>query len=428
VALSPREPGALFRHTFALESPAPGGAARGGGLFAPVRFALVMLVVVLAVDYGAGVAARSAISSWRPVEEEVGYMGLSLYRGTDWGRRYWDEFKASKQTRYVPYVGWTRRPFAGAHVNIDERGVRRTHEPAGAGPATPAVFVFGGSTVWGTGARDGHTIPSELARAAERHGVALRVTNFGESGYVSWQGVLALTRRLAAGDRPAFVIFYDGINDVFAALQSPHEERPPQNLGEWQAWMDERMAEKKEGFGDVALRALRLYREQSLLGGVVRRLGLASARAGGGPPRFAQAEAVPVPRLADKVVRQYLQGTDVVAALGRQYGFRALFTWQPSLFTKKRLSPEEERHKIVDHFDAALFAAVHREATRQVAGHAHVHDLSGVFDGEPGTVFIDFAHVGEEGNRIVAERLFELWRAQAAPAPAPAPAPGGASP
>ena len=54
---------------------------------------------------------------------------------------------------------------------------------------------------------------------ALRHGPVC-VVNFGESGFVSTQGVIQLILELQSGNIPDLVIFYDGVNDVYAAYQS----------------------------------------------------------------------------------------------------------------------------------------------------------------------------------------------------------------
>src|SRR5262245_38830380 len=89
------------------------------------------------------------------------------------------------------------------------------------------VFVFGGSTIWGTGSPwrtgspDWGTIPAYLqAGLAKRETRPVCVVNFGESAYVSSQSVIMLLTRLHAGDVPDLTLFYDGPNDVYAAFQS----------------------------------------------------------------------------------------------------------------------------------------------------------------------------------------------------------------
>src|SRR5262249_50473552 len=114
-------------------------------------------------------------------------------------------------------------PFQGTYLNNDERGLRRTWNRAdgavdsSAGPPKE-VYVFGGSAVYGQGARDAWTIPSCLARNLAQRGLNVRVTNHGQSGYVSTQEMIAALLQLQAGHRPEVVVFYDGVNDTYSAL------------------------------------------------------------------------------------------------------------------------------------------------------------------------------------------------------------------
>ena len=105
--------------------------------------------------------------------------------------------------RWEPYVYWRRLPCSGSYINVDAAGLRRTWAP----PARPGrrplrIFFFGGSAAWGTGVRDEHTVPSELARYLAAAGIDAEVVNYGETGYVSTQDVIALLRELQRGHRP----------------------------------------------------------------------------------------------------------------------------------------------------------------------------------------------------------------------------------
>jgi lysophospholipase L1-like esterase len=90
------------------------------------------------------------------------------------------------------------------------------------------IFMFGGSALWGTGARDAFTIPSIFATQLQNKGLATEVTNFGESGYVSTQEVSAMLLQLQKGQIPDLVIFYDGVKDMYSAYQQ-HVAGLPEN-------------------------------------------------------------------------------------------------------------------------------------------------------------------------------------------------------
>jgi lysophospholipase L1-like esterase len=80
--------------------------------------------------------------------------------------------------------------------------------------------MFGGSTMWGAGSRDSFTVPSLLARALQGRELRVEITNFGETGYVSTQGVITLLLQLRKGNVPDAVIFYEGVNDTYSAYQN----------------------------------------------------------------------------------------------------------------------------------------------------------------------------------------------------------------
>ena len=153
-----------------------------------------------------------------------------IYADQPWAVDYFRENRQVRMARWHSYVYWRHAPFEGAYINIDEQGIRRTwtdpqlREDADA----PLIYVFGGSTVWGEGARDDHTVPSCLAKLLAERGERARVVNFGQSGYVSTQEVIALMRSLQRGETPDLVIFYDGFNDVTSSYFS-RQAGLPQN-------------------------------------------------------------------------------------------------------------------------------------------------------------------------------------------------------
>ena len=143
------------------------------------------------------------------------------YTDPSWVEAYYREFRRSDVLRWRPYVYWRKKPYRGQYINVDSSGLRITPGPTsphrGSGRAL-RIFMFGGSTLWGTGARDAFTIPAVVASDLRRSGLSVEVSNFGQSGYVSTQSLVALLLELRAGRRPDVVVFYDGINDTFSAF------------------------------------------------------------------------------------------------------------------------------------------------------------------------------------------------------------------
>jgi lysophospholipase L1-like esterase len=292
----------------------------------------------------------------------------------DWAGDYFRELKSARHMRWQSYVYWRRSPFQGRFINVDEDGLRHTWQPA---EADLELWLFGGSTVWGTGSRDDHTLASELARALELEGHSVRVTNFGESGYVSTQGLITLIQALKTRAHPDAVVFYDGVNDVFAALQSGTVGSPQNEL--------RRQADFRVTDGlDNYLAAFPVTLE-----GIGRLLG--------------SGQAPTIEPLAEELVEAYLNNVRSVRALGDQFGFESWFFWQPSVFTRETPSPFEQRvidSSLIVHRDLQLAANGHLEALAP-----EVIDFSGLLDTRPEPLYLDFCHLSEAGNRLVAGEM-----------------------
>jgi hypothetical protein len=176
------------------------------------------------------------------------YRNFSYYRGKEWSEQFWNESRSSSAQRYAPYVVWKARGLSGETINTSETGDRKT---PGARCAAGAlrVFVLGGSTVWGSGSPDWETLPAHLQTGlASTLPRPVCVVNLGQVGYVATQCLVDLLIRIEAGERPDIVIFYAGVNDIFAAYQSGlsivHQnlaevasrfDTPPRALGHWMA-------------------------------------------------------------------------------------------------------------------------------------------------------------------------------------------------
>jgi lysophospholipase L1-like esterase len=328
------------------------------------------------------------------------------YGSAPWVPDYYREFDASFEVRWEPYTYWRRRPFQGRYINIGHDGNRVTPQPAGAVPgARPAinVFLFGGSALWGTGARDAFTIPAILGNVLRERGISNRVVNFAESGYVSSQEVIACILELRRGNVPDVVIFYDGINDGFSSYQQGVAGRPQSEEHreiEFDLTAKGRTRALTKAFlryGSSNLASVRLLRA------VLERFGL-----------MRPAESLPSPlgpaeltALARDTSAVYWGNMKLVAELGKQYGYRSFFYWQPSTFEKKRLTSFEAVERAKWEEFGRLFVQVSEAVRHQPAAldGATFRDLSGIFADVAAPIYIDFVHPSERGNDLIARQL-----------------------
>lgn len=325
------------------------------------------------------------------------------YVGAPWVDAYYRELSESAALEWRPYVYFRRKPFSGEFVNVDTQGRRKTWRSLTAMPEgrMVTIYAFGGSTMWGTGARDDFTIPSILARLLrERFGIDARIVNFGETAYVSTQDVITLEAMVRDGSFPDLVLFYGGFNDLFSAYQQGSAGMPQNEFNrarEFNVLRADRRAELAHAL--VGPSGLRESATFELLSAVLHRLG-----ASGSAPTNAQ--RVP-DELVHDTVAVYRANVRVIEALGAQHGFASLFYWQPTIFDKETLTAYEERK-------AAEFAFVREMVTRTGAAmnrdpyllaDGNFHDLRRLFAGTTAPLFTDYAHLGETGNALVAERM-----------------------
>lgn len=364
--------------------------------------------IVLSIVYYARAGVRAATSSaphdWRAQAD--------AYPGESWVREYYSEFEKSSANKWVSYVYWRRRPYQGQYINVDPNGIRRTWAAGDAHPrpgSRLSIFVFGGSTTWGVGARDDSTIPSFLARELREKGLACDVVNFGESGYVSTQEVIALIRQLQRGNIPDLVIFYDGVNDVYSAYQQRKAGLPQNefhrtqefNLTQPDSYQSLRTVFFRRTIDRLA--TVRFCR------GLLHRFGV-GGRVEGVAAYWDAAENSIIDKegLLRDVLTVYKGNTRLIRVLGDAYGFDTLFYWQPTVFDKGHLTPYEETQRQsvagLQPFCQAVRGLVCR-GDPGVEQDVVLHDLGGVFAEVKQPVFIDWCHVSEWGNEVIAERM-----------------------
>src|SRR5579871_4157123 len=87
----------------------------------------ILLLVVIAAEFGIDglrrLSRRVRYGRGKPPDRSA---AAAAYGGAPWTVAYFDEFYRSVRVGWKPYVEWWLRPFRGAYVTIDERGLRPT--------------------------------------------------------------------------------------------------------------------------------------------------------------------------------------------------------------------------------------------------------------------------------------------------------------
>ena len=307
-----------------------------------------------------------------------------------------EEDQISKEL-YRPYTIWGARPGKGELVNVDQKGNRVTLYNSARDEAL-RIWLLGGSTMFGIGAPDGQTIASHLAQLVNQTwGVDARIYNLGQGAYVSTQEVITVIRNLQMGERPHVIVLYDGYNDAVTA-----DEKVPGAHFNFQ--------ETRDKFEKVLLPLVRstgLYRAAKWV--LIRRLNLDF-----------RGEANPTARTreAEQAAHILVENYKIVTALGQAYGFIPFFIFQPSLVIGDKPYHPSELRMLPSGFtstgnkakDSTMYQ-MRRVLVREGRDNGiNFYDISDVFTSTAEPIYIDGVHVTGRGNRIIAERMFEILK------------------
>lgn len=377
-----------------------GAASVTGALFlkvVPAAMGTVALLVVL--DWGLGTGWNRLTNGPTEVPAGTDLVLATLPEAKDprldspamadapWAERYFQELEAVPFT-YVPFIGPREAPVRGRYINSAD-GIRRSYEPPGAdGEDAVTVWFFGGSTLWGEGQRDLHTIPSSVARLAESDGVTLRAVNYGIRGYTAFQEFLVFEQELARRESPDVAVFYHGANEEAVLTEEPGNLGPQPEIFQHAtvATSFERApALPSAASPDEPSVALR-YGETGAVNKLWRWLRDAvEDPAGADEPRF-----TPTPgqleRAADEAVQIYRRSIELIRHVADVHDVATLAFWQPAF--QVRTNPD--RYQYLGDQVADLTV-----------------DISDALVEASPDIYLDGLHTNEVGAQLSAEAI---WR------------------
>jgi lysophospholipase L1-like esterase len=335
------------------------------------------------------------------------------YSDSSWPQKYYQEFQACVFLRWKPYVYWCRSAFQGNYINIDSDGIRKSWVPTAKHTETNpplTIFMFGGSTMWGTGARDDFTIPSILTKKLREEGIYAETTNFGETGYVTSQEIIALTLELRNGNIPELVIFYDGVNDTYSAYQQHVAGLPQNEFNRSNEFNQSKPYHIKQFRGIVIQDTIKRVATLRFIRGVLRQLGLLGKSTGGVRPQTNIGNSASDNEfMTHDVIGIYRSNIELVKALAAHYGFQYIFYWQPTIFQKTHLTAYEESERRKQREIQPFFQKTYKHLAEQrnfAKGESYkFHNLSYIFSDVQEPLFVDWIHLGESGNAIIADRM-----------------------
>ncbi|MCB0963622.1 MAG: hypothetical protein KDA98_10030 [Acidimicrobiales bacterium] len=291
-----------------------------------------------------------------------------------WAKDWFSEMYQLRVERDF-FLGHRLLDFEGRYLNVVD-GKRVSYTPD---DPELTVWFFGGSTMFGLGQRDEHTLPSVVAKAAEANGIRIRPVNFGVSGYVNWQSLEQFEQALSAGvEPPDLAVFYDGVN-------------------EWG------MTEDRLALGDARLGSVSRFPADD-----VERSWIQDSPDNVGPVEWPEVGELAVAMSAE----QYRRGCAVIAALAESYGVPIDFAWQPSPFAKKPHPADEGLWERLDFDVDWLPDSTERYTSILSRSGVEAIDLTMALDEVDAPVYFDGAHTNELGAQVIGEALYEQLRPQ----------------
>jgi hypothetical protein len=327
-------------------------------------------------------------------------LSLPYYASQNWSKSFWQEFDKFEEYQYSPWVIWRFVPYQGNYIHVDQNSIRET-PGADCVPGSFKVFIFGGSTLWGWGAPDWGTIPAylqtDLAGTMDR---PVCIINFGQPAYVSTQELFDLIMQLQKGNIPDLVIYYDGVNDIYAANQSG-EACVHQDVSTIAAIYNHR--------GDTPIEQMVGWLWKSNTFQVLKSLAHKITGTPYSTNTYTPTES-DLSRLAGSVTDCYLANYKMVGDLAHDYGFEYAFFWQPAIPVgiKPLTQDEQVMSKDIDPSLVDLYHATYSMIEQSTQVNNHLFYIADVFDGQTDQVWIDiYSHVAPAGNQLIAQAILQ---------------------
>ncbi|MFH1957291.1 MAG: SGNH/GDSL hydrolase family protein [bacterium] len=259
------------------------------------------------------------------------------------------------------------------------------------------IFLLGGSVAF-NGSTDDRTIAGFLQKKlrSEFPKHVVKVINGGRSSYVSGQTLAHLIFEVL-NYAPDLLIVFQGNNDVYGSIHGDRRPGYPHAFGK---------IEERVNTGPLILAASYIL-SKSYTKKLVRRIALDIYLKLGSKLQEKLNKKEPNFPYMDK----YVQHTETFAGIAAGMKIPAIISIQPSIYTKKNKSAEEE--EIITGAAVEAMRENYQYSLKKFKKFAWPEgvvfsDLSNVFDEIDYTMYWDNVHFFDDGNEIVADKFFNI--------------------
>lgn len=279
-------------------------------------------------------------------------------------------------TAWRPVNPYRLLDFSSEYLNIVD-GKRLSWTPPACDCQRLKVWMYGGSTTYGLNQRDEHTIASEIARTAFDHGISIDIDNRGAMGHLHWMEAERFAWDLTIEDPPDMVVFYDGVNEVWAAstlnIVGAGDIKPMRDPTTFDLWRKTGRADGPPPKRPADARIVGTRTDISLAPG----------------------------QLQEVMLARYDRARTLSRAAAEQHGVDVRYIWQPTRFSRPLVPSEPHASGRTENLS---------RASEQYARTLLADDVIDVSDALRSTaepLFTDDVHHNEKASRLVAA---EIWR------------------
>ena len=238
--------------------------------------------------------------------------------------------------------------------------------------------------MWGTGADDANTIPSQFAQLS-----GFRAENFGESAYTAHQSLVLLIQVLQDGHRPNIVVFYDGVNEVSQKCRTEHTP--------WSHGKEQRISKALK----VKTRYDLKYMVKPFIAAANSARKVLLKRQPKDKSKFYDCHSDPTK--AQKIADNLIEDWTVARKLVKSYNGKFVGILQPVSYFSNTKTDQIK----VNNIERKQFEAVYPLIKQKMTNRRGLYDFTDVLD-RPEYIYIDFCHLSPNGNRYVAQKMVEV--------------------
>ena len=318
------------------------------------------------------------------------------YSDKDYSVKLLNEFK-NFSTEYKSYVGWKMNNAKFDYVEV--HGPYNSRRSFGE-KIDESVWFFGGSTMWGHGASNLKTIPSQFSSITD-----LSVYNFGNIGWDTRQSLNQLITTLGDQHKPSVIIFYDGVNDVITQCRSEVKYIPAHSR---EKYLQDIMSSEDSSFTKKVVRFIfNPYKS------FANKLKLSN-----NSTKTLQYDCHINQNKAKSIAQHFVNNWHTAFSIATQNEIPFYGILQPNLFTTNTNSDYMiQKHKKINPIYRKQFKVVYplimkeikKECSENIDFCASITDGTNWL-GNTKNIFLDFCHLNSQGNNIIANKLADLIR------------------